>query len=54
MHHWPEAIEHARAHAYPGREQAEINATLRLLRSLLDRDQKRSRPPITLARLRER
>jgi len=47
----PEALDHARAVAYPGREQAELNSALRELRKLLDLDSRRPVPPITLPRL---
>jgi len=47
----PEALDHARAAAYPGREQAEVNAFLRTLHRLLDLDSRRPAPPITLPRL---
>ena len=48
----PEALDHARAGAYPGREQAELNSALRELRRLLDFDARRPMPPIiTLERL---
>ena len=44
----PEALDHARASAYPGREQVAINAVLRELRRLLDLDSRRPAPPIAL------
>jgi hypothetical protein len=50
----PEALDHARTVAYPGREQAELNSVLRTLRRLLDLDSRRPVPPITLPRLRAR